>query len=320
MLTLLAGTACIEDRLSVELFTQIHADGTCTRRVEYRLERVDTEKGDARVAISPDKDPLRTLHRFPSGEPWQVREETETGLHVLVVEATLPSPNAIEGDYFRARTRKAPPARNAVSAHVDPEHEYYEYQEVFRDSASPLAGARLLSRIALKRDEDFARRFADALADEGGAPRDSDLRRLFRDRFAAPFAREVALIGERPFYGPRERRELDVILNGLEEKQKDLTSRVAALVPGTPSEKVTAAVDDTVNGLGEDVLPQVEAAGLLLSVPDGDARLRFRATLVMPAPILRANACVTGDTVVWEFEEEDLFGRGFEMKALASAP
>ena len=22
----------------------------------------------------------------------------------------------------------------------------------------------------------------------------------------------------------------------------------------------------------------------------------------------------------WEFEEEDLFGRGFEMKALASAP
>jgi hypothetical protein len=319
VLTILAGTACIEDRLSVELFTQIHADGSCTRRVEYRLERVDTEKGDARVAISPDKDPLRTLHRFPSGEPWQVREETDTGLHVLVVEATLPSPNAIEGDYFRARARKAPPARNAVSANVDPEHEYYEYQEVLRDPASPLAGARLLSRIAMKRDEDFARRFADALADEGGAPRDSDLRRLFRDRFAAPFAREVALVGERPFYGPRERRELDVILNGLDEKQKDLASRVAALVPATPSEKVTAAVDDTLNRLGEEVLPEVEAAGLLLSVPDGNARLRFRATLVMPAPILRANACVTGDTVVWEFEEEDLFGRGFEMKALASA-
>jgi hypothetical protein len=319
VLTLLAGTACIEDRLSVELYTQIHADGSCTRRVEYRLERVDTEKGDARVAISPDKDALRTLHRFPSGEPWQLREETDTGLHVLVVEATLPSPNSIEGDYFRARARKAPPARNAVSANVDPEHGYYEYQEVLRDPASPLAGARLLSRIAMKGDEDFARRFADALADEGGAPRDSDLRRLFRDRFAAPFAREVALVGERPFYGPRERRELDVILNGLDEKQQDLASRVAALVPGTPSERVTAAVDDTLNRLGEEVLPEVEAAGLLLSVPDGNARLRFRATLVMPAPILRANACVTGDTVVWEFEEEDLFGRGFEMKALASA-
>jgi hypothetical protein len=38
----------------------------------------------------------------------------------------------------------------------------------------------------------------------------------------------------------------------------------------------------------------------------------------MPAPILRANTCVAGDTATWEFEEEDLFGRGFEMKALAS--
>jgi hypothetical protein len=310
---------CIEDRLSVELFTQIHADGSCTRRVEYRLERVDTDKGDARVTIPPADDPLRKLHRFPSGDPWQVREETETGLHLLVVEATLVSPNAIDGDYFRARAPKASPARNAVSAYVDPEHEYYEYQEVLRDPASPLAGARLLSRLALKLDEDFARRFADALADRGGAPRESDLRRLFRDRFATPFAREVALLGERPFYGPRERRELDVILNGLDEKQKDLASRVAALTPGTPPEEVTAAVDGAVNKLGDEVLPEVEAAGLLLTVPDGNARLRFRATLVMPAPILRANACVTGDTVVWEFEEEDLFGRGFEMKALASA-
>jgi hypothetical protein len=29
---------------------------------------------------------------------------------------------------------------------------------------------------------------------------------------------------------------------------------------------------------------------------------------------------VVGDTVVWEFEDEDLFGRGVEMMALASAP
>jgi len=34
----LAPVGCIEDRLSVDLFTQIHADGTCTRRVTYRLE------------------------------------------------------------------------------------------------------------------------------------------------------------------------------------------------------------------------------------------------------------------------------------------
>jgi hypothetical protein len=41
---LLAVTGCIENRLSVDVLTQFHADGTCTRRVEYRLERVDTEK------------------------------------------------------------------------------------------------------------------------------------------------------------------------------------------------------------------------------------------------------------------------------------
>jgi hypothetical protein len=29
---------------------------------------------------------------------------------------------------------------------------------------------------------------------------------------------------------------------------------------------------------------------------------------------------VAGDTAVWEFEEGDLFGRGFEMKALAATP
>ena len=39
----------------------------------------------------------------------------------------------------------------------------------------------------------------------------------------------------------------------------------------------------------------------------------------MPLPILRANTCFSGDTAVWEFEEEDLFGRGFEMKALAAS-
>jgi len=63
----------------------------------------------------------------------------------------------------------------------------------------------------------------------------------------------------------------------------------------------------------------IEAAGLPLTLPDRGTSVRFRATLVMPVPILRANACATGDTVVWEFEEEDLFGRGFEMKALASS-
>jgi hypothetical protein len=40
----------------------------------------------------------------------------------------------------------------------------------------------------------------------------------------------------------------------------------------------------------------------------------------MPAPIVRANACINGDTVVWEFDEYDLYGRGFEMQARAVVP
>ncbi len=319
VLMLLALQGCIEDRLTVELFTQIHGDGTCTRRVEYRLERVDTDKGEARVAIPPAEDMLRTLHRFPSGEIWQMRDEAQTGLHVVTLEATLPSPNDADGDYFRARTRRAPPARNAVSAYIDPAHEHYEFQEVFRDPASPIAGARLLSRLLLKHEEDFARGYAKALDDPPATPRESDLRRAFREQLASPFAREVAALAERPLFGPREKRELDELLKGLEQKQAAIVARVSALTPGTAPEAIDEAADATLKGLAESLLPDVEAAGLPLDLPDRGTTVRFRATLVMPAPILRANTCATGDTAVWEFEEEDLFGRGFEMTAVASA-
>ncbi len=111
MLVLLGLQGCLENRVSVELFTQIHGDGTCTRRVEYRLERVDTDKGDLRVEIRPEDDLLLRRYRFPSGEPWQMREETQAGLHVIVLEALLPSPAAADGDFFRARTPRAQPAR-----------------------------------------------------------------------------------------------------------------------------------------------------------------------------------------------------------------
>jgi hypothetical protein len=318
-LTLLALSACIENRVSVELFTQVHADGTCTRRVEYRLERVDTEKGDARVEIRREDDTLVRWHRFPSGEVWQVREETQTGLHVILLEAVLPSPAAADGDFFRARTPRALPARNFVSAFVDAEHGVYEYQEVLRDPSSPLAAARALSREAAKRDRAFAEGFAAALAGKGGAgPRESDVRRAYRELLAEPFAREVALLAERPLYGPRERREIGEVYDRVDERQKDLAARLSALAPGTPPEDVAAAADASFESLAEGLLAQLEEAGLPLLAPEASERLRFRATLVMPAPILRANTCVAGDTAVWEFDEEDLYGRGFEMKALAA--
>ncbi|HXK12315.1 MAG TPA: hypothetical protein VMT70_21935 [Vicinamibacteria bacterium] len=300
------------------MLTQIHGDGTCTRRVEYRLERVDTEKGGRRVEIRPGDDRLQTWHRFPAGEPWQIREETETGLHVIVLEALLPSPGAADGDFFRARAPRAQPARNFVSAFVDAEHGVYEYQEVLRDPSSPLAAARALSRAALKRDGAFADGFAAALAGKGAGPRESDVRRAYRERLAEPFAREVALLAERPLYGPREKRELDEIWDGIDRKEKDLAARLASLAPGTPPEEIEAAEEASLNLLGDGLFAQLDQAGLPIVTTDGPERLRFRATLVMPVPILRANTCVAGDTAVWEFEGEDLFGRGFEMKALAA--
>jgi len=314
----LPACGCIEDRLSVDLFTQLHADGSCTRRVSYRVERVDTEKGDARVAIPKDKDPLRQF-RVPAGEPWRVQEEEQLGLHVITVEALLPSPAAFEGDFERARTRRSPPARNAVSAFADPEHGRYELQEVLQDPASPLAGARLLSRLALKADEAFAARFFRALPDPETAPRESDLRRLFRDRFAAPFAREVAVIAERPFYGPRERHDLERVMDALDEKQRDLDAGIVGLAPGRAAQDLSSATARALDDVGETLLAEITAAGLPFLSGEGSERIRFHATLVMPAPILRANTCVTGDTAEWEFEEGDLFGRGFEMKALATS-
>jgi hypothetical protein len=310
---------CIENRLSVDILTQVHGDGTCTRRVEYRLERVDTEKGDTRVAIPADQDALVVQHRFPSGDPWRTRDESETGLHVIVLEGVLPSPMAADGDYFRARTPRAQPARNFISAFADPDGGVYEYQEVLRDPSSPLAAARALSRAAVKRDEAFARGFAAALEDDRAAPRDSDVRRAYREIFAEPFAKEVAALAERPLYGPREKRELEELFDGLTGKQKDLAARLSALAPGTPLEQVEAAADKSVNSLGDDLLGELDAAGLPFATPQGLQHVRFHATLAMPAAILRANTCVAGDTASWEFDEEDLFGRGFEMTAIASA-
>ncbi len=310
---------CLENRVTVDLFTQISADGSCTRRVRYQVERVDTGKGDARVALPPEKDPLRQFV-FPSGEPWRVQDETELGLHVVTVEATLPSPADFERDFRRLRTKNAPPAENSVSAFADPESGRYEFQELLTDPASPLAGARLLARLVQKADDDFARRFLAALDDPGSAPRDRDVRRLFRERFAAPFAREIDALARRPFYGPRERRELEAALDALDQRQAQLAAGLVALTPGVAPEKLTGDANTALNDVGERLLGRLEAAGLPLLSLDGSDEIHFHATLVMPGLIVRANTCANGDTAEWDFEQADLFGRGFEMKALAAAP
>ncbi len=311
---------CIEDRLSVEIHTQVYPDGSCTRRIEYVLERVDTDRGHRRVEIPPESDPLRRMHRFPSGDAWRVDEETGEGLHRLTIEATLPSPNDFDGDFFRARSPKSPPARNFISAYTSPEDGVFEYNEVFRDPVSPLAGARALAGQIARRDEDFARHFHLALGDHPGAPPPDALRRSFRELFAQPFARDIASLRTRPLYGPRERRALDEVLDGLELLQGDLGAAVHALAPGVPPDDLDAAVESALDALGEEVFEHSEAAVEALGLGRRSGSLRFRATLVMPFPIQRCNACAVGDTAVWEFEGTQLYGRGFEMMALATAP
>jgi hypothetical protein len=241
----------------------------------------------------------------------------------VTIEGHLASPQDVDGDYFRARSRQAQPARNFVSARADPEQGYYEYQEVLRDPASPIAAERLVSRAALKRDQAFAdawlQAFAEATQGKTAPPRSVDLRRLFREVVAEPYARAVATIAERPLFGPRERSELDRIHDALEQSQQQLAARISALTTGIARQQLDDATQAAIDKVGESLLEPLERAGIpYLGTSDAYLKLSIRATLVMPLPILKANACFSGDTVVWEFGEDDLFGRGFEMKALAT--
>jgi hypothetical protein len=92
------------------------------------------------------------------------------------------------------------------------------------------------------------------------------------------------------------------------------------LAPAAPIDDLDLAVDAAIEALGESLLERAEQAGLPLLPGRRTFSISFRATLVLPWPIRRANTCATGDTAGWEFDEQDLYGRGFEMMALTSAP
>jgi len=323
VLSFLPLTGCLEERLLVEVTTVVRADGSCSRRVEYRLEHFDsTEAAAPAVAIAPAKDGLRLFHRFPAGEPWSVRDEPEPRLHVVAAEAVLASPNLIGSDYWRALSRRSAPAQNHVSFAMSPDDAgtTYEYAETFLDPSSPLASLRLLSRLLLKHDDEFASAFARAMGD--AAPPRGQARRAYRERLARPFAEVVGALATRPVYGPRERKETEGLMDRLTELQKSLAQALAALTPASDSETVDKAVEASIEAFAEPIEREMAAAGLPLSafMADPVRRVRIRATLVMPGPIQRANTCVNGDTASWEFEGEDLYGRGFEMWAKAAAP
>ena len=318
----LASPACVEDRLAVDITTVVQGDGACIRRTVYRLERFNSQEEDSPLEIPRGQDPLTLLHRFPAGESWVVQHDVQPRGHVVTLEARFPSPNDIDWDYWRAATAKAPAARNHFSFGIEGEatSARYEYSETFLDPASPLEGLRLLSRALLKKDEAFA---AEALRRLDGVPlHGPDVARAFRDSLALPFAAEVSALANRPVYGPRERRDIEALGDRLTALSKELTERLVALAPGLDAERAGEALDDVFEAMGEPVGREVFDAGFPLPPFGSDLarpRIHFHATLVMPAPIVRANTCANGDTATWDFDGDDLYGRGFEMWATAGA-
>lgn len=326
LLLVCSSPACIEDRLSVEIWTQIHADGSCARRIEYRLERVDTGKEDAPLEIPAAEDPFRPLHRFPSGDAWSVaRDRRGLALQVTAEAGSLPSPNDLDGDYWRVRAPRGQAARNHVSFAISQEGDVaqYDFAETFLDPASPTESVRTLAQALVQREDEFAERWLRA-APESGVGR-AELKRAFRERLAQPFAREVGALTSRPVHGPRERQDLEALFDRLGLLEAELLAAVHAAAPGADPDELRETADVVLNEMSGPIWKQIHEAGL--PAPFGLAeetaaratRIRFRATLVMPGPIVRANACVQGDTATWEFEQDDLYGRGFEMWARAVA-
>ena len=310
----LCGSGCIEDRLGVDVTTYLQANGSCTRRIEYRLERVDSDKGVS-LDIPTSQDPLRLWHRVPRDPRWTVQDEASAKLHLVTAEATLASPNEIDWDYWRQRAKQAPEARNHVSFAMSAEGPAtaYDWSEVFLDPASPLASVRFLAQALSKRENAFADGVGAALGPM--APRRADVKRAYRDSFALPFSREVERLARRPIYGPRERKEIEDLFERLESLHKDLVQAIVAASSSTSVDEMTKRIEDVGQEWGDELGDELTQAGL---PPWFEKKqVHFRVKLVMPAAITRANTCFSGDTATWEFDQDDLYGHGFQMWAKA---
>jgi len=311
----LPALGCIEDRLQVDVTTYVHADGSCTRRVEYRLERRD---GDKSVEIPAASDPLRLQHRFPRGERWTVKDDATPMRHAVSLEASLASPNDLDWDYWRQRARNAAPARNHVSfAMSSDDVPIYEFSEAFLDPSSPLAGTRLLAQLVARKDSEFADRVAAGLG--AMAPRRADVRRAYREKLAQPLTREVERLAARPIYGPREKKEVEQLLERIDGMLDELRDALVQASPAAAPRELEEKLKPLLDAFGESVDADFKATGQAppFDLGETSTKVHFRVTLVMPAAITRANACVQGDTAVWEFDQDDLYGRGFEMWARA---
>jgi hypothetical protein len=328
-LAALGASGCIEHRLDVTIRTDVRADGSCTRRVEYRLERTARNERDRKdpppgYRKDPANDPLRAFFRFPAGEPWTVSNEVSSDdKHTVEAEATFPSVNDIDWDYWRLRAPAGRPARNYISfaqTTSSGSTSLYEYNETFRDPASPIAAARRVTELIQSKDKAFADAFVRALGDEH---RDrGPLRRAFKDVLALPLARRVEALAARPTFGPHERKQLERLAE--EGPVLDFTLALRALVPGLDADAIDKAAEAAFTEVFEPIQKDMDAVGLPMALALGndpaDIEIHFRVTLVMPAAITRANTCFSGDTATWEFDQDDLYAGPFPMWAKAGTP
>lgn len=310
----LPGLGCIQDRLDVEITTQVRPDGSCRRRVEYRVERKDLKTGEA-GALDPAKDPLRRLHRFPSGEPWVIHDEVAADRHVVTVEAELPSPEAVAGDYWRVHTPGGRPARNHVffAQQAHGETATYEFIETLADPLSPQQTIRHTMAVLSKSEDAFASAFARALP--SARPDKGAVKRAYHRSVVLPVSRELAALAAGPASGRWQRRRFERLLDRLDGFDKELDRALTALAPGASSDEVTAATKAAGAVLDARFEKEMgsEEYGWLLENDD----VRFHVTLVMPGHIVRANTCFASETATWEFDLGDLYGPGFEMWAVA---
>jgi hypothetical protein len=320
LLLALPGLGCIEDRLTVDVTTEIREDGTCHRRILYTLDRVDTEREDQRGRITETPPPLLKLHRFPRSRAWSVTHDLFDSQEVVSVEGDLDSPNAIGSDYWRVSRPKVAPARNEVTFAIDAagEDHVYEYRERFVDPVSPVAAARHFAQALTREDEAFTREFTSRV--EGRVR--SEVKRIYRDSFALPFARAVQALSPERSFGLRERAALDALF---QKPRYDAALAAALAAGGGDPDRVRSAVDESLDAILPSLEAEMNAAGVPLDVLAATLSherppVRFVAHLVMPGRIVRANTCAEGDEASWEFDSEDLYGRGFEMWARAAGP
>ena len=152
------------------------------------------------------------------------------------------------------------------------------------------------------RDDDFARALLRALGPSGRSS-EADVRRRLPRRIAEPFAREVAASPSARSRSPRAQgaRQIYWTASTPPEGPRGALLRSPRALP---AERSTRPCDDGVRrSWARSLLARARTRRPAARPRDAtQPRIHFRATLIMPGPIVRANTCAQGDTATWEFD------------------